>query len=69
MRTRTGLPWWIYYTVPMLLTLALPARMFRMNPREWLVYLLLAFVSAPAIHILFALTLGWREYMPFLPWP
>jgi hypothetical protein len=65
----SGLPWWIYYTVPMLLTLFLPYFVFQMKGREWLTYLLLALLSAPAIHIVFALTLGWREYMPFLPWP
>jgi hypothetical protein len=26
-------------------------------------------LSAPLIHVVFVLTLGWREYMPFLPVP
>jgi hypothetical protein len=64
-----GLPWWIYYTLPMLATVALPPLALRMKARETITYLVLAFLSAPAIHFAFAATLGWREYMPFLPWP
>jgi hypothetical protein len=64
-----GAPWWLYYTIPVLLTLVLPVIAFQMKPREVAGYLVLAFLSAPAIHVLFSLTLGWREYMPFLPVP
>jgi hypothetical protein len=67
--TALGTPWWIYYTVPMLLTVVLPVAVFRMTKRELVAYLVLVLVSAPAIHVTFALTLGWREYMPFLPIP
>ena len=62
-------PWWLYYTVPMVLTLALPVIAFRMRLRQAAVYWALAFLSAPLIHVIFAITLGWREYMPFLPVP
>lgn len=61
-----GLPWWIYYTAPMLVTVFLPPVVFRMTMRELLWYVVLAFLSAPAIHIVFSLFFGWREYMPFL---
>ncbi|UCG87571.1 MAG: hypothetical protein JSW71_03220 [Gemmatimonadota bacterium] len=64
-----GLRWWLYYTIPLLLTLVVPVVAFRMKPREAVRYLLLAFLSAPAVHVLFSLTLDWREYMPFLPVP
>ena len=64
-----GLPWWIYYTLPMLATVALPPVVLKMQASETIAYLLLAFLSAPAIHAAFVLTLGWHEYMPFLPWP
>ncbi len=62
-------PWWLYYTIPMMATLALPPLAFHMTWRETATYLILAFLSAPAIHVAFAVTLGWREYMPFLPFP
>jgi len=30
----SGLPWWIYYTVPMLATMIMPPAVFRRNYRE-----------------------------------
>jgi hypothetical protein len=59
----------LFYTVSLILTFVVPVIAFRMTRRETLLYLALAFVSAPVIHVLFSLTLGWREYMPFLPVP
>lgn len=64
-----GLPWWIYYTVPALATLLLPPFVFKLRGRELAQYLTLAFLSAPAIHVAFAVFLGWNEYMPFIPVP
>ena len=64
-----GMPWWLYYTIPLFVTIALPVLAFRMTRREAVAYVVLAFVSAPAIHVAFSLLLGWREYMPFLPVP
>ncbi|MCX6497993.1 MAG: hypothetical protein NTU93_04235 [Arthrobacter sp.] len=64
-----GLPWWFYYPVPALVTIALPPLVFRMTWRRTAVYLILAAISAPLIHVLFSFLLGWGEYMPFLPVP
>jgi hypothetical protein len=64
-----GLPWWIYYTVPALATLLVPPIAFRLQRRELAHYLVLAFLSSPAIHVAFSLFLGWHEYMPFIPVP
>ncbi len=65
----TGLPWWIYYTAPALLTLLLPPLVFRFNRSETIQYLILAFLSSPVIHFVFSFFLGWHEYMPFIPVP
>lgn len=65
----SGWPWWIYYTVPALVTLILPPATFRFSGQELWRYLVLAFLSAPAIHVAFSLLLGWHDYMPFLPVP
>jgi len=65
----SGLPWWIYYTVPMLVTVIVPPVVFRMNGREALAYLVLAFLSSPVIHIVFSFILGWKDYMPFIDVP
>ena len=64
-----GFPWWIYYTIPALLTLLLPPIAFRMSAPETTRYLVLAFLSSPVIHVFFSLTLGWKEYLPFIPVP
>lgn len=64
-----GLPWWIYYTVPALATLALPPTAFAFSGKELAQYLVLAFLSSPAIHVVFSFLLGWHEYMPFIPVP
>ena len=64
-----GWPWWIYYTVPAAVTLLLPPLAFRMSRAELWRYLVLAFFSAPAIHIAFSFFLDWHDYMPFLRVP
>lgn len=64
-----GWPWWIYYTVPAAVTLLLPPLAFRMSRTELWRYLVLAFLSAPAIHIAFSFFLDWHDYMPFLHMP
>ena len=66
---QSGLPWWIYYTIPMVLTVSLPPIAFSMSIRETSWYIVLAFLSAPFIHLVFSFFLGWREYMPFLHIP
>jgi hypothetical protein len=65
----TGWPWWIYYTTPMLLTVLLPPLYFKMSRREVPEYLVLSFLSAPFIHLLFSFFAGWKDYMPFVEVP
>jgi len=60
-----GLPWWLYYPIPMLITVLLPPVFFKFKGRQTLTYLILSFLSAPFIHFLFSFFLGWTEYMPF----
>jgi hypothetical protein len=64
-----GLPWWIYYPVPALVTLVLPPVVFRPNRRRFALYVVLAALSAPLLHVAFTYLLGWGEYMPFLHLP
>jgi hypothetical protein len=59
------LPWVIYYGVPALTTILLPPLSLRMSRHEVLQYLPLAWVTAPVIHVLFSLLVGWHDYMPF----
>lgn len=60
-----GLPWWIYYPVPMLTTVILPPLVLKLNIQKTIAYLILSFLSAPFIHVFFSFFLGWAEYMPF----
>ena len=62
-------PWWIYYGVPAVLTWLLPPFAFRLSKAELWKYLVLAVLSAPAIHVAFSFFLGWHDYMPFIPVP
>ena len=64
-----GLPWWIYYTIPALLTLFLPPIAFQMTKSEIVPYLCLSFLVSPLIHVVFSFFIGWKEYMPFIPIP
>lgn len=61
----TGLPWWVYYPIPMLMTVFLPPLILKLNSRQTAIYLVLSFLSAPFIHFIFSFFLGWQEYMPF----
>jgi hypothetical protein len=60
-----GLPWWLYYPVPMLITVILPPVILKLKARKTIIYLILSFLSAPFIHAVFSFFLGWTEYMPF----
>jgi hypothetical protein len=61
-----GLPWLLYYGIPLVLTVFVPPVAFGMKRREVVEYLVLSFVSAPLIHMAFYYLLGWSEFMPFL---
>ena len=63
-----GFPWWIYYPIPMLITIFFPTIYFKMKKLETVKYLILTFISAPLIHIGFSL-MGWKNYMPFIKIP
>jgi hypothetical protein len=60
-----GLPWWIYYPVPMLMTVLLPPFVLKLRKAKTMLYLILSFLSAPFIHLFFSFFFGWTEYMPF----
>ena len=58
-------PWWIYYGVPALVTFLLPTVVLHMRRNEILLYIPLAVLLGPAIHVFFSLFVGWHDYMPF----
>ncbi len=65
-----GLPWWIYYGIPVLMTYLFPMAILHLSRKELLQYTPLAILMAPAIHVFFSFFFGWYEYMPlfYVPW-
>jgi hypothetical protein len=59
------LSWQIYYGLPALTTLTLAPIALRMSRVEIAQYVPMAFLMAPAIHVIFSLFVGWHDYMPF----
>jgi len=60
-----NLSWAIYYGVPALTTFLLPPLWLQMSRREVALYVPLALLMAPVIHVVFSLFVGWHDYMPF----
>jgi hypothetical protein len=58
----SGVPWWIFYGLPALVTFVLPP--LALSRRELLVYVPLSVLMAPMIHICFSFFFGWHDYMP-----
>jgi len=59
-----GLPWWIFYGLPALVTFVLPPLVLKMSKRELVLYVPLALIMAPIIHVLFSFFFEWHDYMP-----
>src|SRR5512133_121330 len=59
-----GVPWWIFYGLPALVTFVLPPLVLRMSRRELLLYVPLAILMSPVIHSFFSFFFGWHDYMP-----
>jgi len=58
------LPWWIFYGIPVLMTYLFPMAILRMSRKELLIYIPLAILMAPVIHIFFSFLFDWHQYMP-----
>jgi len=52
-----GVPWWIFYGLPAMITFALPPLILRMSRSEVLLYVPLAILMSPVIHISFLFSL------------
>ena len=59
-----GVPWWIFYGIPALITFFLPPLVLRMSKKELLFYVPLAIITSPVIHVFFSFFIGWHDYMP-----
>jgi hypothetical protein len=65
-----GVPWWIFYGIPALITFVLPPIVLRMTKRELIFYIPIILLMSPAIHAFFSFFFGWHDYMPlfYVPW-
>jgi len=59
-----GVPWWIFYGLPALLTFVLPPLVLHMSKNETLLYVPLAMIMSPVIHVFFSFFIGWHDFMP-----
>jgi hypothetical protein len=64
-----GLPWQVYYAVPMLATVVVPPIAFHFGFWRTCAYVVMALAAAPLLHAVFFYALGWEDYMPFLHLP
>lgn len=65
-----GVPWWIFYGIPAMITFVLPPFLLRMTRRELIFYIPISLMMAPIIHVTFSFFFGWHDYMPlfYVPW-
>ena len=65
-----GVPWWIFYGIPAMITFVLPPVVLRMSRHELLLYVPLAILMSPVIHTFFSFFFGWHYFMPlfYVPW-
>jgi len=61
----TGLPPYLYYPVPLVISLFLPKLIFKLNWKEFGTYVAIGIVLGFISHVLFSLFLGYNNYMPF----
>lgn len=63
------LPVYLYYILPVLLTVFLPPLALKMKSDQTLKYLLLSVLAVPFIHLFFAFFIGWGDFVPFIKIP
>lgn len=60
---------WLYYVLPVLLTVFLPPLALKMKSDQTLKYLAFSLLAVPVIHLVFSFLLGWGEFLPFIKIP
>ncbi len=63
------LPAFLYYLLPLVLTIFLPPLSLKMKSDQTLKYLAFSILAVPLIHFFFSFFLGWGEFLPFLRIP
>ena len=59
------LPPYLYYPIPLVIGLFLPKLIFKLNWKEFGIYIVIGTILGFVSHILFSLLFGYNNYMPF----
>ena len=63
------LPAFLYYVLPLILTVFLPPLSLKMKSDQTLKYFAFSIIAVPVIHMFFSFFFGWGEFLPFLKIP
>lgn len=63
------LPAFLYYALPLVLSICIPPLALRMKSDQVLKYLALGILVIPFVHIFFSLFFGWGDMVPFVRIP
>lgn len=63
------LPGYLYYGLPVVLTVFLPPLALKMKSEQVLKYLALSILTVPFVHIFFSFFVGWGDFLPFIKIP
>lgn len=63
------LPAFLYYALPVLITVFLPPLALKMKSDQTLKYLAFSILAVPLIHFVFSFFIGWGEFLPFFKIP
>ena len=55
----------IYYSIPLFISLILPKFIFKLNGKEFLIYIVLGISIGFLTHFIFSIFIGYNNYMPF----
>lgn len=62
---KTGLPPWLYFPLPVIVSLGAPWLIFRPGWKAYLVFLGVSVIMSPLTHFLWSFFLGYHNYLPF----
>jgi len=62
---KAGLPPWVYFPLPVLVSMVSPWLIFHPNWKAYLVFLGISMIMSPLTHILWSLILDYHNYLPF----
>ncbi|MBA7645570.1 hypothetical protein ES703_53328 [subsurface metagenome] len=62
---KIGLPPWIYFPLPVIVSLVAPWLIFRPSWKAYIVFLCVSMIMSPLTHFLWSFFLDYHNYLPF----